>query len=409
MKTGTIRTLALLLGMLLLTTAASPGTAKIAPDSQQSWPAITLQLVTGGLQDPVYLTHAGDNSGRIFILEKPGRIRILKNGVLQPSPFLDITGKVQDAGEQGLLGLAFPPQYAQKGYFYVYYTDNSGNNRVARYSLGDHPDAADPDSEELILRLDHPVHDNHNGGQLAFGPDGYLYISTGDGGGGGDPFDNAQDLNTLLGKILRIDTESMNTGYQIPPGNPFAGQAERRGEIWAYGLRNPWRFSFDRQTGDLYIGDVGQGTWEEVDFQPASSPGGENYGWDRMEGFDCFQTACNPDDYTLPVFTYRTHQAGTCAVTGGYVYRGPTQTALQGIYFLGDYCSGQIWGLRQTSGGWQSQALVNTDLNISSFGEDQSGELYVVDLGGAVYRLQAQPQAAPLDHQRYLPFVHRSR
>jgi glucose/arabinose dehydrogenase len=381
------------------------------------FPQIQLQPLAGGFQRPVYITHAGDGSGRLFVVEQDGRIRILHtDGSITPTPFLDITSRVRspaDGGgnEQGLLGLAFPPGYAQKGHFYVYYTNQDGNNLVVRFGLTGNPDVADPASEEQILLLEHPGASNHNGGQIAFGADGYLYIGTGDGGGGGDPNGNAQNPASLLGKILRIDVEYstptaaystylpclnksegqvQNTAYRIPADNPFVGQTGYREEIWALGVRNPWRFSFDRQTHDLYIGDVGQNTYEEIDFQPASSSGGENYGWNVMEGNHCYNAAtCDSTGMTPPVTEYD-HSLG-CSVTGGVAYRGTAYPAMQGIYFYADYCSGRIWGLQNNSG-WQSLMLLDSSLSASSFGEGESGELYLADLsGGSIYQVTTVP------------------
>jgi glucose/arabinose dehydrogenase len=310
-----------------------------------------------------------------------------------------------------LLSVAFPPGYASKGYFYVYYTTLNGDNQVSRFYLTDNPDVDNPASEQLILYFNHPTYGNHNGGQLAFGPDGYLYIGTGDGGGGGDPNRNAQNLGALLGKILRIDVEcrvtlppgdpiqaflpliSTNTltqAYCLPPDNPFINTLNARPEIWAYGVRNPWRFSFDRLTGNLYIGDVGQNEWEEVDFQSSTSQGGENYGWNIMEGKHCYNAStCDQSGKVLPVWE-QPHPTFE-ALTGGFVYRGPTYTSMQGFYFYGDYQTGRIWGL-VNSGGWQSQELLDTAHLISTFGEDQAGELYLADYGsGIIYKVVKVP------------------
>ena len=323
-----------------------------------SWPTISLNPVVGGLTQPTSITHAGDNSARIFITEQPGRIRIIKNDALQTTPFLDITGRIGSGGERGLLSVAFPPGYGSlKNHFYVFYTNPVGTLVIARYRPTTNPDAADPSSEEIILTIDHPTFGNHNGGQLQFGPDGYLYIGTGDGGGGGDPFGNAQNPAVLLGKLLRIDVESAITPstYSIPATNPYVGTPGYRGEIWALGLRNPWRFSFDRETGDLYLGDVGQDLWEEVNFQPANSGGGENYGWNILEGLHCFDPAVGcimPLRYSPPVAEYV--HSSDCSITGGYVYRGPGNPAMQGIYFYGDICSGKIRGLQNFNGNWFS-------------------------------------------------------
>ena len=346
------------------------------------WPQISLSRVAGGFVQPVHVANTGDGSGRIFVLEQAGRIRILDNGVVLLSPFLDISAKLVCCGEQGLLSVAFPPGFTAKRYFYVNYTRTpDGATVVARYRVSaGNANAADPASEEVVLTILQPF-SNHNGGQLAFGPDGYLYIGMGDGGSGGDPLNNGQTPGTLLGKLLRIDVESGAVPYGIPPTNPFLGIAGYRPEIWALGLRNPWRFSFDRLTGDLYIGDVGQGAVEEVDVQPAGSPGGQNYGWNIMEGGGCYNsTTCNAAGLTLPIATYD-HTQG-CSITGGMVYRGPGFPDLQGIYFYGDFCNGRIWGLRKNGARWETAVLLdagNPPLNITTFGEDESGNLYVVN------------------------------
>ena len=391
-----------------------------------SWPTITTTQIATDLVNPVLVTHAGDGSGRIFIVEQIGRIRIYTNTLVN-QPFLDIRDRVLYSGEQGLLSVAFPPNYASKGYFYVYYTDKNGDNVVSRFHLSQSQNQADPNSEEIILPLAHPNQTNHNGGQLAFGPDGYLYIGTGDGGGGGDPNGNAQNPASLLGKILRIDVEQSpsppitdnfmiylplipreqtGTGttallpYRIPSDNPFVGQAGYRPEIWALGLRNPWRFSFDRQSGDLYIGDVGQSSREEVDLQLASSPGGENYGWNCWEGDILYPSgSCDPNQtYTFPVYTYATHVNGTCAITGGYVYHGSDYPSMQGIYIFGDYCQKSIRGLQLDAGNWVEQELLPTGLNILGFGEDEGGELYLAAVDpnasgntGRVLKIMASP------------------
>jgi glucose/arabinose dehydrogenase len=351
------------------------------------WPEISLSAEAGGFSLPVHVTHAGDGTGRLFVVEQGGRIRILAGGTVSPDPFLDISSRVACCGEQGLLSAAFPPGFASKGYFYVNYTRVAdGATVVARYRLFPGNDnAADPASEEIVLTVPQPFA-NHNGGQLAFGPDGHLYIGMGDGGGGGDPLGAGQNPGTLLGKLLRIDTESGTVPYGVPADNPFVGAAGFLPEIWASGLRNPWRFSFDRQTGDLYVGDVGQGTLEEVDFQPAGSGGGENYGWNVMEGANCFAGGgCDPAGFSLPVAQYD-HSLG-CSVTGGVVYRGAAFPALRGIYLFGDYCSGRIWGLRMQGPGWENAVLFAPSaapLNVSSFGEDEAGEVYVADYAGGV-------------------------
>ena len=350
------------------------------------WPEPVLNSVVGGLQSPVHITHAGDGSGRLFVVEQTGRIRIVKGGVLLGTPFLDISDRISCCGERGLLSVTFPPGYASKGHFYVDYTQQSGDTVVARYSVSANPDVANRDSEEVLLTIAQP-YANHNGGQLAFGPvDGYLYIGMGDGGSGGDPQNRAQNPGELLGKILRIDVESGIHPYAIPPTNPYTQTVGYRAEIWALGLRNPWRFSFDRQTNDLYIADVGQDRYEEVNFQAASSPGGENYGWRIMEGSHCYSgPTCDQTGLVLPVAEYD-HSLG-CSVTGGIVYRGHDYPRMQGVYFYGDYCSGRIWGLRRAGTAWQSSVLLTTAFSISTFGEDESGHVYVADYGGDIYLL----------------------
>ncbi|RME80573.1 MAG: glucose dehydrogenase, partial [Caldilineae bacterium] len=335
-----------------------------------------------------YLTHARDGSGRLFLVEKAGRIRVVQDGRVLEEPFLDIR-RLIDAGpsERGLLSVAFAPDFADSGRFYVYYTGRRrGETVVARYRVRADGMTADPDTAEILLTVAQPA-PNHNGGQLQFGPDGYLYIGLGDGGRAGDPWDNAESLDTLLGKLLRLDVSAMQ-GYAVPADNPFAGRPDARPEIWAYGLRNPWRFSFDRATGDLFIADVGQNRWEEIDYQPASSTGGEHYGWDTMEGSHCFEPAegCDTTGKVMPVAEY-SHQEG-CSVTGGYVYRGAAYPFLDGIYFYGDFCTGRIWALQQQpDGSWQTAAVLDSGISIASFGEDEEGELYILDLKGDIFRL----------------------
>ncbi len=348
---------------------------------------LELEEVASGLARPVALTHAGDGSGRRFVVLQEGRIVIHDEDGTGATPFLDISDRVSCCGERGLLGLAFHPRYRDNGFFFVNYTDPGGDTRVSRFSVGNDPDRADPGSETEVLAFGQPF-GNHNGGDLAFGPDGFLYIASGDGGSGGDPQNNGQALDTRLGKILRVDVDGLP--FAIPPANPFAGQGGALEEIWAYGLRNPWRMSFDRQTGDLFIGDVGQGAREEVNFQPAASDGGENYGWRRMEGTACFNpsSGCNDGSLTLPVLEYG-HDQG-CSVTAGYRYRGEASSALEGVYFFGDFCSGRIWGATPAAdGSWSMVELLDTDLAVSSFGEDEAGEIYVLDHFGSVHRLRS--------------------
>ena len=366
-------------------TTTSTATVTATPTRAFDWPEIAPTLVASGFTRPLLATHAGDGSDRLFIVEQGGVVSILRNGTVEATPFLDISSRVSCCGERGLLGLAFPAGYSAKRYFYVNYTNTSGTTVVARYHLTADDDVADFASEEILLTITQPF-DNHNGGQIAFSPvDGFLYVAVGDGGSGGDPQNNAQDLDTLLGKILRIDVEGPAVPYGVPGDNPFVGVAGHD-EIWALGLRNPFRFSFDRQTGDLYVGDVGQGSLEEIDFQSASSAGGENYGWRIMEGSQCFNpNPCDPSGLVLPVVDYN-HGLG-CSVTGGFVYRGSAHARMQGVYFYGDFCSGRLWGLKRDNGNWYNTLLLDTGFNVSSFGEDEEGELYVVDLGGSVYRI----------------------
>ncbi len=381
--------------VMIVVTAALAGPSATGSDGISDgiqalvWPLVQPEPVTTMLTQPVYVTHAGDGSGRLFVVEKPGLIRVIRNDQLLSAPFLDIRDRVgSSGGEQGLLSVAFPPGYgSSRFHFYVYYTSvENGQTVVSRFQVSADPDQADAASEEILLTQSQPF-SNHNGGQLAFGPlDGYLYIGLGDGGSGGDPQNNAQDVGVLLGKILRIDVESGDVPYGIPATNPLVDTPGARPEIWAFGLRNPWRFSFDRQRGDLYIGDVGQNLYEEIDFQPAASAGGQNYGWRIMEGFHCYNPAdCDPTGLVLPVWEY-SHDLG-CSVTGGMVYRGNRTSAARGIYFYGDYCSGLIWGLIRDGGEWSNHLLLESGLRISSFGEDESGEIYVASLDGRLYRL----------------------
>lgn len=385
-----------------------PRATSSAPAASSAF-TIELALVTSGLNNPVHVTHAGDNSGRLFVIEQAGKVRVIKNGVLLPAPFLDITAQVSCCFEQGLLSIAFDPQFSTTGVFYLNYTNLAGNTVVARYTVADAAaDVASVVSSQPVITIDQPEA-NHNGGQLQFGPnDDYLYIGMGDGGGGGDqhgPNGNAQNPAELLGKMLRLNVRGVPT-YTIPPTNPFTQTAGYRPEIWALGVRNPWRFSFDRANGDLYIGDVGQNCWEEIDYQPGNSAGGQNYGWRQMEGLrpfnvnnfdDCFQPPIAPAGLTLPVAVY--DRTAGAAVSGGYVYRGQQYPQLQGVYFYADYSFGNVWSMVQTSPGvWSSELELNAGFNVSSFGEDQSGELYVTGRNtGGVYRVTSAPYAPPPD------------
>jgi glucose/arabinose dehydrogenase len=375
-------------------------------------PAVMLTPLPGSFSSPVQVTNAHDGSDRLFVVEQTGYIRIYENGTLLSTPFLDIHTLVTCCGEQGLLSVAFHPNYGSNGYFYVYYINNiasPGDITIARYSVsaGD-ANVADPNSAQILLVIPHPTNSNHNGGQLFFGPtDGYLYIGTGDGGAGGDPPNNAQNLQVLLGKILRIDVngsshvpcgQSSLMPYLIPPSNPFAGATPGCDEIWAYGMRNPWRYSFDRVTSDLLIGDVGQNLYEEIDFQPASSAGGENYGWRMMEGFHCYDpsTNCNDGSLTLPILEH-SHGDGWCAIIGGYRYRGTGIPGLLGTYVYSDNCLGDLYGATQAGdGSWTTSLLKATSYSISGFGEDEAGELYACDLGGGkIYRIDPSPYPVP--------------
>ena len=364
-------------------------------------PPITPQPFVSGLSAPVEIAHANDSSGRLFVVEQAGRIRIVRSGQLVATPFLDVSaangGPVRAGGEEGLLGLAFHPAYAANGRFYVFYTralagDPGNEIVVARYTRsGTNPDIADPASGSIVITIAHPQFTNHNGGKLAFGPDGYLYVAVGDGGGGGDPFNTGQNLSELRGKILRIDVDG-GTPYAIPPTNPFGN------EIWAYGLRNPWRFSFDRETGDLFIGDVGDGSWEEIDFEPRGSAGGRNYGWRVFEGTHCGNpsTGCSLGNHVPPIIEYGHNASGGFSVTGGYRYRGGALPALRGFYVYGDFVSDRIWAAEPTgSGTWVTTEVASVP-NVSTFGEDENGELYAANLSaGTIVRLTPAATTIP--------------
>ena len=356
--------------------ATLPPTA-VMIESAQQFPdptAYEWKPLMEGLDRPVDLQSAQDGTGRLFIIEKYGAIRIFKDGQLSPQPFLNIDDRVNDdSNEMGLLGLAFHPNFEQNGYFYVNYTGDGGNTRISRFTANG--DVADPNSEQVLMVIDQPF-PNHNGGAVAFGPDGYLYLGLGDGGAAGDPFKNGQNTETLLGKLLRIDVNNGDP-YSIPVDNPFGN------EVWAYGLRNPWRISFDRATGDLWIGDVGQNQYEEIDYLPAGSPGGANFGWSVMEGLHGYDGEAQPG-LLLPVVEY-SHEIG-CSVTGGYVYRG-SMPEWNGVYLYGDYCSGSVSGLILVDGQWQSRVLFEAVATITSFGQDEAGELYFTSDNGSIYIL----------------------
>ncbi|MCA0454420.1 MAG: PQQ-dependent sugar dehydrogenase [Chloroflexi bacterium] len=379
------KTIVLALSSLLLAVGTAAAQDAVIPQvplgSQYQW-----QEVATGLARPLLLTNAADGSNRMFIVEQAGYIWVLENGQVLKQPFLDVSGLVsRDANERGLLGLAFHADFETNRQFYINYTDVNGNTVVARYTaLEANLNVADPSSATFIIQIDQP-YPNHNGGDLAFGPDGYLYIGMGDGGSQGDPQRNGQNPQALLGKMLRLDVDSAEP-YAAPPDNPYATDPNIAPEVWAMGLRNPWRFSFDRLTDDLYIADVGQNQWEEINFQPAGQ-GGVNYGWNIMEASARYSGEPVQDGLTPPVAEY-THAEGGCSVTGGYVYRGTELPALNGVYLFGDYCSGLIWStFRDADGAWRTNLFMDTDFSISSFGEDEAGELYLVNQGGTILKL----------------------
>jgi glucose/arabinose dehydrogenase len=379
---------------LFLTLAASACGSQFeseTPPPPQGTVPVALQQVAGGLAFPLYLT-TPPGDPRLFVVEKGGAIRIIANGAVLPTPFLDLTSRVSTGSEQGLLGLAFDPAYATTGRFVVHYTDPAGDTRLSSFHVSTDPDRADPASEEVLIAIDQPF-PNHNGGQIVFGPDGFLYFGLGDGGSGGDPNGTGQRLDDLLGSILRLSLAGA-TGYTVPADNPFVGVSGARPEVWSHGLRNPWRFSFDRLTGDLYIGDVGESRLEEVDVAPAGAGGGRgvNYGWNVMEGTSCYASAgCDTTGLALPVLVYD-HGQG-CSVTGGYVYRGSAIPALQGHYFYADYCSGFVRSFRFAGGEVVDQTdwpTLRPGGAVPSFGEDAAGELYVLSADGRVLKIVPQ-------------------
>ena len=349
-------------------------------------PGIVARLVVSGLSSPLDLQSVREDRERLYVVEQGGRIRVVRNGQLQAAAFLDVSDRISTGGERGLLGLAFHPRFAQNRRFFVNYTDPAGDTRIAELTASS-PDEAGASTERTLLRVPQPF-SNHNGGGLAFGTDGYLYAGLGDGGSGGDPLGNGQRLDTHLGKMLRIDVDA-GSPYAVPADNPFRARAGALPEIWAYGLRNPFRFSFDRVTGELYVGDVGQGSVEEIDVAAARA-GGQNYGWNVTEGSSCYspRTGCDKTGITGPVFEYD-HSQG-CSVTGGVVYRGCRMPGLAGTYFFGDFCRGAVRSFRFSAG--QATDVRSWSLSgpgaVSSFGVDADGEVYVVDYAGAVYRLE---------------------
>jgi hypothetical protein len=370
------------------TPTPSSGACSVAPVT--GTPALTSQRVVGGLRAPLDLQSAPGDRERLYVVEQSGRIQVVRNGQLGAAPFLDIAGRISSGGERGLLGLAFHPQFATTRRFFVNYTDPQGDTHIAEFRATS-ADQADTQSERQLLFVPQPFA-NHNGGGLAFGNDGMLYIGLGDGGSGGDPLGNGQNLGTALGKMLRIDVDR-GSPFAVPSDNPFVGRAGALGTVWAYGLRNPFRFSFDRATGDLYIGDVGQNRLEEIDVGLASARGGENYGWNITEGNSCFQPAsgCNFSGITRPVLDYL-HSDG-CSVTGGVVYHGCRMPGYAGTYFYSDYCSSFIRSFRLQGGvaadqrDWTSQVNRGQFGNVVAFGTDQEGEVYVVDLAGVIYKI----------------------
>jgi len=370
-------------------TATTQPTGTAPPPPPPASIQLALQPVAGGLDRPLDLT-APPNDTRLFVVEQTGAIRIIAGGAVLPVPFLDLSAAISCCGERGLLGMAFPPTYPTDDRVFVSYTRTTGDSRISFFRVSSDPNVADP--TETVL-LDVPQFaSNHNGGQIAFGPDGFLYIGLGDGGGAGDPAMTGQDRTDLLGSILRLDVNG-GSPYAVPASNPWVAHQTFRAELWNYGLRNPWRFSFDRSTGDLYIGDVGQGRREEINVQAAGAGGGQNYGWNVMEGSTCYQAStCNPAGLTLPVVEYD-HANGACSVTGGYVYRGPAVPELAGMYFYGDYCAGWVRSFRLVDGQATEQATwatLGTGGNLTSFGQDAAGELYVV-AGGTVARIVRAP------------------
>lgn len=366
--------------------------------------AINLIKHSEGFTKPVAIVDPKDGTQRLFIVQKNGSIKIMnrETGKKIGKTFLDVSSLFNfsgdsscgDCGERGLLGMVFHPKYKNNGFFFINYTQKTANGTletvVARFKVNEKKkNLADAESETIILHFAQPF-SNHNAGDLQFGPDGYLYIPTGDGGSGGDPQNNGQKLDTLLGKMLRIDVDNTSNGkqYTIPSDNPFISSKSAMDEIWAYGLRNPWRISFDRETGDLFIADVGQNAWEEINFQPASSSGGEDYGWKIWEGNHCYKGGCpSTSESTFPILEYD-HDSG-CSVTGGYRYRGPVK-GLQGVYFYADYCTGYIWGAKLKSGKWTSVLAMKSGKNISSFGEDSLGNLYVASISdGTIFKIES--------------------
>jgi len=386
--------------------AAGATLAEIEPQALASG-QLTTKRIMGGFSSPLGIVNAGDGTGRLFVVQRGGLVRTVSGNTITGT-FLDATSVVESGGERGLLGVAFHPDFETNRRVFIYYTRPGGDIIVSRLTANAGRTSAPIGSEEKLLQIEHSENPNHNGGAMAFGPDGYLYIGTGDGGGGGDPLDNGQDItNELLGKILRIDVDGTGDGpfgrYANPASNPYEGGTTGDDEIWAYGLRNPWRMSFDRVAGDLWIGDVGQNDWEEVNREDVDDVGGNNYGWNVMEGKHCYPagSSCSLAGDTLPVAEY-SHSLG-CSITGGYVYRGDSQRDMQGLYVFGDFCSGRIWTMSAT--GTTITQRRDTSLSISSFGESESGELYLTDLNGSLYRVIA-PEFSDIASSTFINDIH---
>lgn len=380
-------TMAALLAMSVL---AQDGEPRLSRDAAPDPSGVTLTLVANGFFRPIQVTNAGDDSGRLFIVEQNGRIWILQDGQILPEPFVDLTDRVSQAvtrgySEQGLIGFAFPPDFAESSMVYIHYSDRGGDTVLSQFSLSADPNVVDAASEATLLTLSQP-HANHNGGHITFGPDGNLYMALGDGGSAGDPLDTGLDPSDWYGSILRLAPDG-DGGYIVPEDNPASTDDSFAPEVWNYGLRNPYRFSFDRATGDLYIADVGQNVWEELNFQPAESAGGENYGWSDFEASAPYHSNTVPVNMTYPFFEYR-HEGNRCSVTGGYVYRGEAIPDLDGVYLFGDFCSGEIWASwRDADRNWHTELFLEAGDSITGFGEDETGEVYVVTYGGDIYRI----------------------
>jgi glucose/arabinose dehydrogenase len=385
-------------GLVMGSAAPAPADAALASGQ------LTLRGVASGFVKPLGIVNAGDGSGRLFIVQQGGTVRVVQNGKLLPGDFLDISDKLGGGGERGLLGIAFDPSFETNRRLYAHYTRSDGDVVISRFTANSAKTSAPSSSERVLFTVEHSSQSNHNGGELQFGPDGYLYVAIGDGGSGQSA--NGQDLGTRLGKILRIDVNANDASggeYGYPIGNPYVGGDEIDDATFASGLRNPWRFSFDRATGDLWIADVGQNLYEEVDRDAAPLSGGRDYGWDTMEGKHCYNaSSCDVSELTLPIAEY-SHAKG-CSITGGYVYRGASQHDLQGLYVFADYCSGRIWTMA-SSGSTAITERLDTSLLITTFGESESGELYLVNQGGGLFRVIA-PEFSDIAPSTFLDDIH---